>query len=142
MNAKALYLCQNNNKKPGQMEPIVLDHNLKRQKNRKKKIGQSTNCKILSLERKKKKREKRMSALLAAWSSEVCIACGNSTHWLSSMLHVFAGKLLCLPGNQRFIQSQLSLGVTWCRLAKWRRGWRCGWLALGSECLHPELSRL
>lgn len=85
-----------------------------------------------------------MSASLCAWGnarSRECTACGKSTHWLSSMLRVFTGKLLCLPGNRRFSQSQLTIGVTWPGLAKWRRGWRCGWLALGSEGFHLELSR-
>lgn len=124
------------------MEPVLLDHNSK--KIRKKETGQRTNCKILSLESKKRKGGERMSASLCAWGnarSRDCTACGKSTLWLSSTLRVFTGKLLCLPGNRRFSQSQLTIGVTWPGLAKWRRGWRCGWLALGSEGFHLELSR-
>lgn len=56
------------------------------------------------------------------------------------MLSVCTGKLPRLPGNRRLSQSQLSIGVTWPDLAKWRRCWRRGWRALASELL-PRSSR-
>lgn len=71
-------LSKQNNNKSSQMEPIILDHNLR--KLEKKKTGQSTNCKILSLERKKNReggKECLPHSLLGEMRSRECTASGK-----------------------------------------------------------------